>query len=157
MPLISGDAGLCSQCYRKYLADRCCLWKGDLPAPGGPRNADLWQSLTRLQYDQLKKWADGEFVTGEPIVPPATFETIDLKDQPAALTTAALQWSIGGPLFPGIECFWIAEDDRSWDLTSNVNESLKSYRFSETIKPGDVGKGLSLPWQADFFLCSTHW
>ncbi|KAF9070235.1 hypothetical protein BDP27DRAFT_1324037 [Rhodocollybia butyracea] len=97
------------------------------------------------------------FQTGTAVVPAESFESIELKDKPAALTTAALEWSVGAPLYPGIECFWIAEYDNSWDLASNVNESLKSYRFSNKILPGDLGKGLALPWQADFFMCNTHW
>lgn len=122
-----------------------------------PNEADRWASLTELQYDRLEKWSRGEFVTGTPIVPPSSFDSIDLQDKPAALTTAALEWSVGAPLYPGIECYWVAEYDKSWDLTSNVKESLKSFRFADSVQPGDLGKGLALPWQADFFMCNTHW
>jgi len=31
------------------------------------------------------------------------------------------------------------------------------FRFREEVTPGDLSKGLALPWQADFFMCNTHW
>jgi hypothetical protein len=122
--------------------------------PEGPwdtrNNRDRWVSLTELQLDRLKKWSEGDFETGKPIVPYTSFDKIPLQEQPEALMHAALEWSVGAPLYPGIECYWVAEFDDHWDLTQR-------YRFSDIVKPGDLSKGLALPWQADFFMCNTHW
>ncbi|KAG8870437.1 hypothetical protein FRB97_009767 [Tulasnella sp. 331] len=113
-------------------------------------SANRWASLTELQYDRLYKWSLGQFERDEKIVPPGKFEDIDLLKQPEALMTAALEWSVGAPLYPGIECFWVAEFDDHYKLSDR-------FRFSDTVTPGDLGKGLALPWQADFFMCNTHW
>jgi hypothetical protein len=111
---------------------------------------DSWTSLTELQYHRLAKWSRGEFVTGDPIIPHSSFDEIPPRDQPAALTKAALEWSIGAPLYPGIEVYWVAEFDQMYKLDT-------PFRFGEGVTPSDLGKGLSLPWQADFFMCNTHW
>ena len=124
---------------------------GDMPEDSGDDNdRDRWASLTELQYDRLAKWSKGEFVTGDPIVPYNSFDKIPTHEQPAALTKAALEWSIGAPLYPGIEVYWVAEFDQMYNLDA-------PFRFGEQVTPGDLTKGLSLPWQADFFMCNTHW
>lgn len=113
-------------------------------------NRDRWASLTQLQYDRLFKWSMGDFITGEPIMPYRYFEEITIYEQPSALTTSALEWSVGAPLYPGIEVYWQAESDQMYKLET-------PFRFADSVHPGDLGKGLSLPWQADFFMCNTHW
>lgn len=116
-------------------------------------NRDRWCSLTELQYDRLSKWADGKFTTGSP--PPSgdiekDYAKYPLNQQPTLLSRGALQWTTGAPLYPGIEAYWIVE-------SSHMYEMGDVFRFNESVKPGDLTKGLSLPWQADFFMCNTHW
>ncbi|KAG8908755.1 hypothetical protein FRB99_002993 [Tulasnella sp. 403] len=124
---------------------------GDMPEARGDRNsADRWASLTQLQYDRLKKWSQGNFVTGTRPQIPSSFEEIPLQDQPHALRFAALEWSVGAPLYPGIECYWVAEFGELYDLT-------QPFRFGEKAEPGDLTRGLALPWHADFYMCNTHW
>jgi hypothetical protein len=113
-------------------------------------NRDRWSSLTELQYDRLAKWAAGTFSTGEPKAPYSSFEEIPPEERPDALTRAAIEWSVGAPLYPGIEVYWTAEFDHMY-------KPKDKYRFADTVRPGDLGKGLSLPWQADFYMCNTHW
>ena len=115
-----------------------------------PNNRDRWASLTQLQYDRLAKWSRGDFITGEPIVHYLSFDEIPVHEQPSALTTSALEWSVGAPLYPGIEVYWQAEFDEMYKLGT-------PFRFADSVRVGDLGKGLSLPWQADFFMCNTHW
>lgn len=112
---------------------------------------DRWASLTQLQYDRLQKWSQGDFKTGEPTVPYESFDKIPLDEQPEALTQSALEWSIGAPLYPGIETYWVTQRKDIYKLDA------KSYRFADSVKPGDLGRGLSLPWQSDFNMCNTHW
>lgn len=125
---------------------------GDMPGGSNPKpwNPNRFASLTELQYKRLQKWSEGKFVTGEKIVRAAKFEDIDLQKQPEALTTAGLEWSIGGPLFPGIECCWRVEFGDMYKISDR-------YRFADTVTPGDLSKGLPLPWQTGFFLCNTNW
>lgn len=125
----------------------------DLPETIGDENgADRWASLTQLQHDRLKKWSEGKFVTGEKVKVYKSFDDIPLAEQPHALTFAALEWSVGAPLYPGIECFWVAEFGEMYDLGQPF-----SYRFGEKAQPGNLTRGLALPWQADFYMCNTHW
>ncbi|KAG8741248.1 hypothetical protein FRC10_003128 [Ceratobasidium sp. 414] len=114
----------------------------------GARNR--WASLTELQYDRFKKWSEGKFTTGQREVPYESFDKIPLEKQPEALTRSGLEWSIGAPLYPGIETYWVAE------LSTSYNPDAK-YRMADSVKPGHLGRGLSLPWQSDFNMCNTHW
>jgi hypothetical protein len=117
---------------------------------GDPNDRNRWASLTELQHGRLAKWSRGDFVTGHPVVPPGSFHEIAVDEQPMALTRAALEWSIGAPLYPGIEVYWQAQFDEMYKLDA-------PFRFGDNVTPGDLTKGLALPWQADFFMCNTHW
>lgn len=117
---------------------------------GDPNGRDRWTSLTELQHDRLTKWSQGNFITGHHISPYVSFHKIPVQEQPMALTTAALEWSIGAPLYPGIEVYWPVQFDEMYKLDT-------PFRFADSVTPGDLTKGLALPWQADFFMCNTHW
>ncbi|CAE7151084.1 unnamed protein product [Rhizoctonia solani] len=119
------------------------------PEEGKPNR---WASLTQLQYDRLKKWAGPEknFTIGVEEVPYESFDKIPLDEQPSALTKAGLEWSIGAPMYPGIEVYWVAQRDESY-------KPGERFRFADTVTPGDLTKGLALPWQSDFSMCNTHW
>ncbi|KAG8990267.1 hypothetical protein FRB90_001836, partial [Tulasnella sp. 427] len=115
-------------------------------------DANRWTSLTQLQHDRLQEWSQGNFVTGHKPRKYEKFEEIPLEEQPHALTFAALEWSVGAPLYPGIESYWIAEFGELYDL-----KQPGSYRFGDAAIPGHLTRGLALPWQADFYMCNTHW
>ena len=108
---------------------------------------DTWMTLTKRQYDIMSLWRDGTFAsdwTGVPPVPPPdiTAEGLDM---------AALENSAGGPLFPGIECGWIARK-------AEIYVAGEIARLDQTkVSPGDLTKRMAVPWQADFFECNTHW
>ncbi|KAG8908747.1 hypothetical protein FRB99_002985 [Tulasnella sp. 403] len=124
---------------------------GDMPENRDDANsADRWASLTQLQYERLEKWSQGQFKTGTKPHVYDNFDDIPLKDQPHALRFAALEWTIGAPLYPGIECYWIAEFGEMYDLQ-------QPFRFGEKAAPGNLTRGLSLPWHSDFYMCNTHW
>jgi L-lysine epsilon oxidase C-terminal domain len=115
-------------------------------------------SITELQYDRLVKWSKGEFT--KLARPPKVYTSIDkiplqdqqvpLQDQPAALTKAALEATIGAPLYPGIEMSWNAELSETYQLDT-------PFTINSTVKPGDLTKYLSLPWQSDFYMCRSYW
>ena len=77
-------------------------------------------------------------------------DDIPVEKQPAALTEAALEAAIGLPLFPGIEVSWNAEKSETYQLD-------KPFTISKDVKPGDLTKYLSVPWQSDFYLCRAFW
>ena len=105
--------------------------------------------MTELQYDRIVKWSKGEF-TKDPVKKYTCFEEIPLEEQPAALTRAALEATIGSPLYPGIEMSWNAELSATYDLEN-------PFTINPDVKPGDLTKYLSLPWQSDFYMCRNYW
>lgn len=107
-------------------------------------------SVTRLQYDRLTKWANGEFHVGNPLPIYEKFDDIPLPEQPTALTKASLEPTIGAPLYPGIEMSWNAEIPDNYELDEPFTMSDKSL-------PGDLTKYLSCPWQSDFYMCRSYW
>ena len=105
--------------------------------------------MTELQYDRIVKWSKGEF-TKVHVRKYKSFDQIPLEEQPAALTRAALEATIGSPLYPGIEMSWNAEHSETYDLSD-------PFTINSDIKPGDLTKYLSLPWQSDFYMCRNYW
>jgi len=85
------------------------------------------------------------------------------------LTKANLMWCIGLPLFPGIEVSWPCElEAMFYDTHAKVLTPEVSFRFNPKfnlpntgttpgLKPGDVTKYLSVPWQSDFYMCRNFW
>ncbi|KIJ40737.1 hypothetical protein M422DRAFT_32162 [Sphaerobolus stellatus SS14] len=132
-----------------------------LSGDGGRTTAgdqSTFTSITELQYDRLVKWSNGKFTKDEKSnhLTPACFNDIPLRDQPAALTRAALDATIGAPLFPGIEMSWNAELAETYDLNQPFNGGL-NLAINQTVKSGDLTKFLSLPWQSDFYMCRSYW
>jgi len=109
-------------------------------------------SVTELQYDRLVKWSKGEFVKDPKPPPPLPPRVEGLKpsQQPAALTKAALEATIGAPLYPGIEMSWNAELPETYQL--DVPFTIRG-----DVVAGDLTKYLSLPWQSDFYMCRSYW
>lgn len=152
MPILGGDMGMVfsfEYFVFSFALISLCSIAGDPNSAGGPYDGDRWASITQLQHNRMKKWVDGKFVTGQQPQLPKAFKELLIQDQPAALTEAALEWSIGAALFPGIEVYWKSQFPEMW---SDV-----PFRYADTVKPGDITKGLSLPWQSDFYMCSDHW
>jgi hypothetical protein len=134
-----------------------------VPGPSGPRNmpdlnsglnpAKPWETipttLTRLQYERMKKWANGNFVADWTSVPvPVPIDNIPLAQQPAALTRAALEGCIGSPFYPGIESTYIMAQPQTYE---------GAYRIRRTLPPGYLTEFMALPWQADFNACGDLW
>lgn len=124
-------------------------------------------SLTSLQYDRFKRWKHGQFkdddfpapielATGTKVVP-QRIEDVPLQLQPEYLTRAHLESTIGDPLFPGIEVYWIAKTPGVYDLTIDATMLNPPFRINHKLRAGDMTKGCSLPWQSDFSQCNTHW
>lgn len=135
----------------------------DLPA------VDL--AVTDTQYENLRRWADGNFSTGEPrkIIP---FDDLPPSAQASALLRAPLEECLGGPFHPGIEITWpfrhlmmwsepyrlkvLEEDSQVRDdyggmLTSEI--ALSQGGPLDGSGPGSVTRWLGVPWQTDEASC----
>jgi hypothetical protein len=106
-----------------------------------PDNAN--QPLTKIQYDTMKKWKDGDFINdwSGPRKSPK-------KITPAGLDRAGLESCVGAAFFPGIEASWLLRD---------------TYQFTEpfrldhaSLEPGDLTKQMAVPWQSDFYDCAQE-
>lgn len=150
MPRLGGNSGKfkMTSLYTSFLD---ILVLGDNPEDMGNQNhRDRWASLTELQYDRLAKWAQGNFNSGRR---PTSGTTVEQAT--ASLTLAGLKWTTGAPLFPGIEMYWAAEFSSMYNLYPkplNAHKPDTRFRFHNNVLPGDLTKGLSLPWQADFYM-----
>ncbi|KAM5533429.1 hypothetical protein V8D89_012867 [Ganoderma adspersum] len=134
---------------------------GDANEPGtvpklNEKSIERFAALTALQYERFRDWKDGKFSVGTPFGTKKAIEEYDLQEQPVALTRAALEQTIGDPLFPGIETYWIAKLPATFD--THVKGLHPPFRVNhEKVLPGFLSRGLSLPWQSDFSQCNTHW
>ena len=106
-------------------------------------------SLTQLQYLNMKKWADGDFVNdwqGKPA--PVAFPKIPIGQQPHSLTKAALEACIGGPFYPGIESTYLMALSDTYG---------GPYRIDPSKPAGFLTELMAVPWQADYFVCGAFW
>jgi hypothetical protein len=139
------------------------LFIGDAIEPGDFSSASniedpiqRFASLTELQFHRFEAWKNGKFS----VSPEQSYERIEdypIEEQPLALTRAVLEQTIGEPLYPGIETFWIMRLKGVCDMDV-TSKNIPPFRIDhDRILPGYLTRGLSLPWQADFDLCNTHW
>ena len=111
-------------------------------------------TLTPTQYRCFEEWAKGNFIDDwdsnwNPIAPPTrVFSDIPVKEQPDALTRAALEACVGGSFNPGIEV---------GDTAAQHATYQQPFRISRTIRPGGLTRNLGVPWQADFNMCVEIW
>ena len=113
-------------------------------------------SVTKLQYDMLEKWRDGDFdsdhnpdgIHAEGIYDFIALEELDIPNQPAALDWAALEGTCGTPFYPGIE---------SWNIMQLPELYAAPLRIQANVKPGDLTMGNALPWQSDYLDCNHGW
>ncbi|MES1241379.1 MAG: LodA/GoxA family CTQ-dependent oxidase, partial [Acidobacteriota bacterium] len=136
-------------------------------------------ALTWTQYEQLRRWAEGDFEPGEPAVPPARLEDLPLAEQPRALDRTPLEDCLGGPFHPGIELTWPMRRPTMWRAPKDAGGLL--YRLNilppgESPKddygavltpqaclgpdgpltasgPGSLSRWLGVPWQTDEASC----
>jgi L-Lysine epsilon oxidase N-terminal/L-lysine epsilon oxidase C-terminal domain len=101
------------------------------------------QPLTRIQYDIMMKWRDGNFVddwSGPP--------RPSRKITPEGLDRAALEACIGAAFYPGIEASWLLRDTYKFSEPFRLDGTL--------LQPGDITKQMAVPWQADFYDCAQE-
>ncbi len=135
-------------------------------------------ALTETLYDWLRRWAEGDFETGEPFAPPS-LEALPVQAQPGALDRTPLEDCLGGPFHPGIEITWTLrvpsmwrppaeahglplrlrilpadvapQDDFGAVLTPEICLSDKGPLVANG--PGTLSRWLGIPWQTDEASC----
>lgn len=107
-------------------------------------------SLTRTQYLLLEWWSRGVFARGSG--PKAEVTPHDL-DQ------AALEWSVGAGLHPGIEVGWQIRHPGLFAEPFRIDHAAKDRYWGKSasrIKPGHFTRQMAVPWQSDFYECSSE-
>ena len=133
-------------------------------------------SLTKTQYSQLKKWADGDFKSTQETAR-TSLEEMCIKEQPAALTATNLLECLGGPFHPGIELTWFLRRLSMWNTDNKLdpmrlnilpeNKSPKD-NFGPVLRPdvalkdmfnasgpGTLTRFMGVPWQTDEASCRS--
>ncbi len=116
--------------------------------PENPLTA-IRMSLTPIQYEIMRKWSEGEFISDwqkENTAP--SFDEIPVAEQPNALNKAALEACVGGPFHPGIECSYAIA------LPETYSEP---FRICEGTIAGGLTEIMALPWHTDFKNCDDTW
>jgi L-lysine 6-oxidase len=124
-------------------------------------NVDKFMSLTRTQYQLLRQWAAGKFVSGQDRARPAGIHPLD---------RAGGGNCVGHPMSPGVETSWNTRNPSIYERPYRV-----AHRADETYyakhglspsrdecegggcEPGDLTKRMSPPWMADLYQCSVEW
>jgi hypothetical protein len=120
-----------------------------------PGSIKTWMKLHRFQYEDLRKWSEGNFISdwNESInidkFEDASLEELPIEEQPMALDRAPLELCIGAPLFPGIEVTHNLYDKEYYDN--------KPFRINHKLAPGALTQQMAVPWQADFYFCMDTW
>lgn len=109
--------------------------------------------FTSVQTKFLEHWRDGNFSEDfDPNPAPVTDIT------PENLDRAALENTVGGGFFPGIEAgvkMTYAEIyEEPFRLTGKQYTHLG---FTEKLRPGSMTERMACPWQADFRDCQGNW
>jgi hypothetical protein len=139
--LVSADTGLTMM---PYLAGDNVLDTGTL--------ASNYLTLTATQYFFLQQWADGKFGIGAVGHDEGGGATVD---------RAALENAVGGAFMPGIEVTWISRNPAIYEAPFRIRRKRDvrpplslGQDFAEGLEPGDLGKYMAVPWQADFNECA---
>ncbi len=132
-----------------------------------------WLAVTPVQYANLARWADGDFVndlaTADPS--PDCLEDLPIEAQPMALDRAALEACLGDAFHPGCEATWpmrvgsmysglfrlrhrkTPEPDYGDVLTPE--QALAPNGPLDGCVPGSVTRWLAVPWQTDTASCRS--
>ena len=106
--------------------------------------------VTDYQRKVLNLWAKGKFLADWPGTPPR-YEPLcrlNVKDQPDALDRAGLEDCSGGSFHPGIEGPY---------LMARPDTYVAWFRVGSSFSPGDITKGMAVPWHRDFKACTEYW
>lgn len=132
-----------------------------------------WIAITPVQYANLARWADGDFVSDLASADPSAecLEDLPAEAQPVALDRAALEACLGDAFHPGCEATWPMrirsmysglfrlrhrnepEPDYGDVLTPEL--ALAPNGPLDGCVPGSVTRWLAVPWQTDTVSCRS--
>ena len=114
------------------------------------RKPTSFLSLTHVQYATLREWSLGNFVADWTGVVP----TIVPREPPTPddLDRAAVENSVGGPFYPGIEVSWLIRCKELFAEPLRIATTRVQLGALE-LRPGFFSQQMALPWQADFYDC----
>ena len=106
--------------------------------------AIVWHAVTKTQYLMLERWAEGNFVADwKGVENVSSLEELPIEMQPAALDAAPLLACSGGELFAGMNSVWPLRQKENYAEPFRIR--------ADKHRPGDLTRGASLPWQAEFY------
>ncbi|MBG6163761.1 hypothetical protein IWQ54_003429 [Labrenzia sp. EL_195] len=107
-------------------------------------------TVTQHQYDQLKRWARGDFVNDWQAnnAPSQNIDDYAVESQPDLLDRAGLDACVGGSFHPGIEASFVMALESTYD---------EWFRIAGDKTPGDLTQYMAVPWHTDFLACSELW
>ncbi|MDI1446418.1 LodA/GoxA family CTQ-dependent oxidase [Polyangium sp. 6x1] len=117
-------------------------------------NPTKFMSLTHVQYALLRQWKDGRFREdwdGKPEAPPLAGDFT-----PEGLDFAALDNSVGGPFFPGIDVSWLIRHPNAYAEPFRIAHGARIFPDLMPVGPGFFSQQMALPWQADFYDCQKE-
>ncbi len=106
-------------------------------------------SLTRTQGALMKQWMLGKFVSDWAGLPPKP-TSADIS--PEGLDRAALDNSVGGAFYPGIEASWFIRKKELFSEPFRIKH--EAVLGAVTVRAGFFSQQMALPWQADFLACA---
>lgn len=135
-----------------------------------PTNPRQWYAVTTLQYEMLRRWAQGDFMADyDPAPPPQKLSDYPVDEQPWALDYSALDNTIGGPFHPGCEMTWPMRQPIMYDKPFRLKwrkspePDYGEFMTSEKVlakggpldgtTPGGISRWMAVPWQTDTSSC----
>ena len=131
-------------------------------------------SVTRTQYELLRRWSEGDFDSPGSVQSYEQFDQIPVAAQPDALNRAHLEDCLGGPFHPGIELTWTLRVPSMWNAPFRLKvlprgvEPQDDYGtilrpevavgpggMVEASGPGTLTRWLGVPWQTDEASCMS--
>lgn len=132
-----------------------------------------WLAVTAVQYANLARWADGDFVNDLETASscPERLEDLPIEVHPMALDRAALEACLGDAFHPGCEATWpmrigsmysglyrLRHRDRPEPDYGDVLTPEQALALDGPLDgcvPGSVTRWLAVPWQTDTASCRS--
>jgi hypothetical protein len=133
-------------------------------------------ALAPTQYQMLRKWANGDFVSDwNPDAGPApsTLDAVPVAERPAMLDRAALSFCLADAFHPGCEMTWVMRHGTLYESpfrirhrTPNTAEPNYGSRLTQEMVlepdgalhgqgPGTITRWMAVPWQTDTASCRS--
>ena len=132
-----------------------------------------WLAVTDVQYANLARWADGDFVDDLASADASAerLEDLPIEAQPTALDRAALEACLGDAFHPGCEATWPMrigsmysglfrlrhreEPEPDYGEVLTPDQALAPHGPLDGCVPGSVTRWLAVPWQTDTASCRS--